>query len=288
MNENLFLFQSQRLKNPWHFDILESTFSYINEYDITGSTFHWHDYFEIEIIVSGSLTHKLNNETYKYNRGDVCVFNYTDFHTHIKNNENEIVLGYNINFDEYAISEEILNIILNHRKPLICHLEDEELNALIYEIKQLQRESISENNLLKLPFLSAGFNKIVTYILRKCQIDELDYDLDLSYTPFSRSISLIKTHFRDNITLKQIASKVGLTPNYLGLLIKKNTGKSFMEYITDLRLVHAKNMLKYSYFSVDYISQSSGFPSCSYFIQLFKKHYKITPKQYQKNHQNNE
>ena len=184
MSEKLFLFQSQRLTNPWHFDILDSTFSYINEYKVTGNTFHWHDYFEIEIITSGSLTHKLNNETYQCRRGDVCILNYTDFHTHIKTIDDETVVGYNFNFDEYAISGEILSIILNHSKPLICHFDDEELSALIYEIKQLQKESQSENNLLKLPFLSAGFNRIVTWILRKCQIEKLDDNLDLSYTPF--------------------------------------------------------------------------------------------------------
>ncbi len=288
MNENLFLFQSQRLTNPWHFDIMSGDFSYIDEYRISENIFHWHDYFEIEIIVSGSLIHKLNNQVYEYKRGDICIFNYTDFHTHILKDKTEKPTAYNINFDELAVSEEILNIILNHKEPLICHFEDDELDALIYDINQLQEGCKSQNNLLKLPFLSAGFMKIVTLILRKCDIEQFEDDIDLAYTPFCKAITHIKSHFRENISLKDTAKKVGLTPNYLGLLIKNNTGKNFMEYITKIRLSHAKNLLKYSCFSIDYIAQSSGFQNSSYFIKLFKKKYNITPKQYQKNHQNNE
>ncbi len=286
MNENLFLFRSQRLANPWHFHILKSTFSYIDEYNISENVFHWHDYFEIEIITSGSLTHKLNNKVYQYNRGDVCLLNYTDFHTHSLNDKNEKVTAYNINFDEYAVSEEILNVILNHSQPLICHFEDDELDALVYDINQLQTECNSQDDLLKLPFLSAGFLKVVTLILRKCKIEQFDDDIDLTYTPFCKCVTYIKSHFRENISLKETAKIVGLTPNYLGLLIKKNTGKNFMEYITNMRLVHAENLLKHSCFSIDYISQASGFPSCSYFIKTFKKHHNITPKQYQKQYQN--
>lgn len=279
--EDFFLFKSQRLTNPWHFDILNSNYGYIDEFKITKNTVHWHDYFEIEIILDGSFLHILNNQNYSYTRGDVCILNYSDFHTHTLKT-NEPISAYNINFDEFAVSDEIVHILLSHDQPLIGHFEEDEFKVLIKEIEDLRLEISQPENPLKLPLISASFTKILITILRKCLNKSMADKLDSIYAPFHKAVSLIKCHFRENLSLTQLSKMVGLTPNYLGSLFKSNLGMTYTEYITELRLKHAKNLLSHSDFSVDYIAQNSGFQSYSYFIQSFKKRYGITPKQYQK------
>lgn len=279
--EDFFLFKSQRLINPWHFDILHSTYEYINEFNITENTIHWHDYFEIEIILEGSFIHKLNNQNYTYTRGDVCILNYSDFHTHILET-NEQVSAYNINFDEFAVSDEIVSILLSHDKPLIGHFEGDELQNLIKDVELLRSELNSADDALKIHYLSASFTKLLITILRKCSTENIIGTFQPSYAPFHKAVSLIKCHFRENLTLAQLSKMVGLTPNYLGSLFKANLGMTYTEYITELRLKHAKNLLSHSDFGIEYIASNSGFPSYSYFIQSFKKFHGITPKQYQK------
>lgn len=280
MREDFFLFKSERLLNPWHFDILKSSYEYIDEFNITENTVHWHNYFEIEIIVNGSFTHKLNNKKYHYSRGDVCILNYFDFHTHIAES-NEPILAYNINFDEYAISGEISNILLNQNQPLICHFEEDDFQRLLSNIETLIAETDSPDDQLKLPLLSASFNNVLISILRKCLNNEQTGNNNHFHSYIHKAISIAKSHFRENIPLVDLAKMVGLTPNYLGSLFKKKFKMTYTEYIRDLRLKHAKNLLTHSDSSIEFIALNSGFQTSSYFVQCFKKRFGITPKQYQ-------
>lgn len=280
--EDFFLFESQRIKNPWHFSIMTTNFNYINEFDINENTVHWHDYFEIEIMLEGELIHKLNNKEYTYTRGDICILNYFDFHTHCFK-DNIIAKGYSINFDDSIISNDVVNFLINQDRPIICHFEEEELCELIHDIEQLKKEKNIENNIFQISFMTTSFNKILLSILKKySQCVNVEPNLS-TITPFYNAISYIKCHFRENITLNQIAKNVGLTPNYLGLMIKEKYKKNYTDFLTDIRLKHAKNLLTHSFFSVEFIASNSGFTTPSYFISCFKKKYGLTPKQYQLN-----
>lgn len=74
-------------------------------------------------------------------------------------------------------------------------------------------------------------------------------------------------------------------PDFIRSLFKRHYGMSPSEYLTDLRLKHAKKLLG-SYhinsYTILHIAIASGFTDQNYFSRVFKKHYKITPLQYAK------
>ena len=81
-------------------------------------------------------------------------------------------------------------------------------------------------------------------------------------------------------TVKYCASQLNLSPNYLGDLIKKETGKSAQEHI-QLRMVDAaKEMLLDSNKSVSDVSFAIGYEYPQYFSRMFKKVVKMTPSEY--------
>jgi two-component system response regulator YesN len=93
----------------------------------------------------------------------------------------------------------------------------------------------------------------------------------------------INDHFCDSsISLNIIANKIGLTPAYVSKLFKQELGISYIDYITDLRINRAKELLESHNYKIYEISEMIGYNNTNYFIYLFKKHVGISPAEYRK------
>ncbi len=273
--KNMFLYESKRINPIWNFGIIKGD---TKQCDWLENSIHWHDYFEIEIVYEGTSRHLLNDNSYITSPGDVFIMKYFDYHTH-KHIDNQIAHIYNFNFNDTALPSDIIKILLDFKGDMHCHFDGEEFNDLLKDVDFLFSEDRKHNDAIHSAMMTAVFTKIVLTILRKCKIEVPD-EQDNSSTYLNKAIALTQCHFREPLTLQQLASQIGLTPNYLGQLFKSNLGKSFSEYLLNLRLKYAKNLLKHSKYSIAQIAGYSGFSTTSYFIQCFKNRYDITPKQY--------
>jgi two-component system response regulator YesN len=81
-------------------------------------------------------------------------------------------------------------------------------------------------------------------------------------------------------TLYSVAQKVYLTPTYLSLLFKMNTGKTFIEQLTDIRMDKAKDMLKSTHLKNYEVAEKVGYQDSRYFSQIFKKKVGVSPSKY--------
>lgn len=88
-------------------------------------------------------------------------------------------------------------------------------------------------------------------------------------------------HYREKIYLDDIADTLGISSSYLSRLFKKETGISLQDFINDVRVEKAANLLRYSEVTLPGIAEYVNFPSQSYFGKIFKKKMQMTPKQYQ-------
>lgn len=95
-----------------------------------------------------------------------------------------------------------------------------------------------------------------------------------------RSIDYIYDHLHEPITLKLLAEREKLNPSYFSKLFQKETGCSLKSYITQTKVNTAKNMLKFSDFSILDISLSLGFCTQSAFTAVFRKSTGMTPARY--------
>ncbi|MBN1290831.1 MAG: helix-turn-helix domain-containing protein [Candidatus Latescibacteria bacterium] len=84
----------------------------------------------------------------------------------------------------------------------------------------------------------------------------------------------------ERLSRKEVSAVIGLTPSYFGKLFKKETGLTFSEFVTNLRINKAKIFLSESNKNISEIAFSVGFKSLSHFGYVFKHIVKKSPKEY--------
>lgn len=94
-------------------------------------------------------------------------------------------------------------------------------------------------------------------------------------------VEYITEHCTDyDISLDLIGEKFQLTTNYLSRVIKQNTGMSYKEFLTGLRIKEAKKMLLQEEMNIADICQEIGYNNVSHFIKVFQKYTGMTPARY--------
>ena len=76
------------------------------------------------------------------------------------------------------------------------------------------------------------------------------------------------------------ADKMCVTPKYLSKIVKDTSGRSVPDWLSELLILDAKNMLRHSDLTIKEISARLNFPSQSFFFRFFKNHTGQTPTQY--------
>ena len=84
-------------------------------------------------------------------------------------------------------------------------------------------------------------------------------------------------NYASEITLEQMAQKLGISPSYLSRLFQKEFGVSFSAYLTTVRLENAVSLLRHTTLQIAEIAYRCGFKDSSYFIKTFRQHYGKTP-----------
>ena len=88
---------------------------------------------------------------------------------------------------------------------------------------------------------------------------------------------MVKENFQRDVSLTEVANEVYLSPGYLSLLFKKETGMNFSKYLTDYRLKKACHLLTHSNMKINDIGEFVGIDNPSYFARLFKTTYGVSP-----------
>ncbi len=96
----------------------------------------------------------------------------------------------------------------------------------------------------------------------------------------------IAMHYNHPLTLAGMAERVHLSEEYFSRLFKKEVGKNFTEYITEIRMIKARKMLLCTNFNINEIGEMVGIQNPSYFSNQFKRYYGVSPKAVRENRDN--
>lgn len=90
----------------------------------------------------------------------------------------------------------------------------------------------------------------------------------------------IEGHYRRKIYQEEMAAMLGISPSYLSRLFHKEMGMCLRDYIVQVRVEHAANLLMYSDESIAKIAEYVNFPSQSYFGKVFKEQKQMSPRKF--------
>lgn len=104
--------------------------------------------------------------------------------------------------------------------------------------------------------------------------------LDGTNEPINRVYTYLFNHFKEKITLKEIADYVKQNPSALCRYFKQRTDKNIFQCLAEIRIGHACKLLSYSNLSISQIAYESGYNNIPYFIKQFIAINQRTPKEY--------
>lgn len=209
--------------------------------------------FGLSFCINGQITYKQNENI------------------HISNSSNAVVLPKNATYELYGDKEGLFPVI-NFE---CANLEIEEITVL--PIKD-STQYIKNFNLLLNCFLHDN-KKLRRFQVLYNILEKLDSEQ--SNNPLSSTISYIQSHVSDcNITNEFLAQKMGISEVYLRKLFTYYIGVTPKQYILDLRIKTAEQLLISTSKTVTEISEECGFTSVYHFCRIFKQKTSFTPTEY--------
>ncbi|OMF27603.1 hypothetical protein BK133_19300 [Paenibacillus sp. FSL H8-0548] len=131
----------------------------------------------------------------------------------------------------------------------------------------------------------ASFDRIHQQVtLMQAKADETVENLSLpeanSNVIVQTAIKYIQEHYQDSLTLEKVAAAVYLNPVYFSHLFKQSNGIGYKEYVIQLRIEKAKDMLRNSTCKITDVAEQVGYQDMRHFTQVFRKAVCMTPSEY--------
>lgn len=246
-------------------EINSLNFSFIKRTVLDDYEIHFHDFYEIEFIISGRCIQYINGEPIECFPNSIVFLTPTDMHSTKIIEPVELI---NLNFDITHIDADLRFLCDNS---MYSHNLSDTIITLLYDEynSKLEYSLLIQKHLL---------NCLIAQIIRCSSVCHKSYRNNLSL----ELARYIQTHYTQNISLNLLSQTFGYTPNYLSNQFHATTGKTIKEFIINARLEHAAKALLTTSSSVTDICFTSGFTSLSNFLRAFKLKYNLSPNLYRK------
>lgn len=277
----------------WEFDFDPEFPVYLFEYTVVGQrdAMHWHRYFEIGLCIQGDGTFLYPHKQYPVQEGDIFINNNYESHVAVTQEgmENRYIF--------LILMPSFISDSSNHRANR-QYIETFHYNPPDF-INRIPRSSETAKRITRL--LMRGYRVyeargelwemevdiIVRNILLELNRHYLSAD---SSEGAQRNVNAkvlaaqqyIRKHCDHALTLDEVAGFVGLNATYFRHLFKEETHVSFKEYLTHLRLTHARSLLTDTSMSINRIIEEVGYTNISQFYRIFRQHYHMTPAEYRR------
>ncbi len=132
--------------------------------------------------------------------------------------------------------------------------------------------------LLRGPCYRLKARAIFTLILERCY--QIIYQGNYQHNVDKRIkmvLQYVIDHYAEPLSVEEMAKMTKYSTLYFGILFKRETGQTFRQYLTTIRINQAENMLSSGMFNVSEAASECGFSDISYFSKVFKKHRGIAP-----------
>ena len=248
---------------------------------------HWHDELEIIYVKSGFLTVNISGENYIGKPGDAFVVSPGNLH----------FMGSQTGTVDYFTFLFPLKYIAFRSDDMLDDKLIEPLNSghlmISPEIKDTVKEQCEQLAGVYAAEIDESESKITGQIKKKIILLQFIHELwkkgfivenDTTgrNTVEKEMVSYIQQNYTGKILLREFGEQFHLSEKYISRYFKDHFHITLSQYVTYLRLEHAKQMLQETDISVTEVAMQSGYQNVSYFIRSFKKTYGVSPLKYRK------
>ena len=249
---------------------------------------HWHDEFEIIYVRSGFLTVSISGESYIGKTGEAFVV--SPGNLHLMGSQSGTVDYYTFLFPLKYISfrtddmlDEKLLEPLNSGHLMICPRVKDTAKELCEQLIEIY---MAENDETESKITAQIKTKIILlqFILEMWKKGfVIENDTSGRNTVEKEMVSYIQQNFTGKISLREFGEQFHLSEKYISRYFKEHFHITLSQYVTYLRLEHAKQLLQDTDIPVTDVAMQSGYQNVSYFIRSFQKAYAVSPLKYRKN-----
>jgi AraC-like DNA-binding protein len=254
---------------------------------------HYHPEFELTYIVQGKGQRFVGDSVQPFSEGDLVLLgahlphfwrNSSEFyHSDSQFSVESVVVQF-----PQALIDDFLTKVPDFKS--VMNLVRQSVFGI--QFSQETTEKVREK-LLKLPELPGGFRFVTLLDILMILSQDLSPTLlasaayritidDAETERMKRILDFTLVHFQEEISLETIAEIAHLTIPAFCRYFKKRTQKTYVEFVNQLKINHARKLLTDSELSVAQVGLECGFHNLSNFHQVFKRHISKSPLQYRK------
>lgn len=238
------------------------------------------DRVEILYLLSGSGWHTVGKYRYPTSAGDLVIINSGVLH------EEKVRGKEPLEFYGCAVTNLKLKgkkrgqLIDEDRVPVLSLGSQKQIVEDLFGV--IQKESMTEN-VWKNEICTFLASALVLKVAELTQKSEwMDSKAQKEHWMIEKVQNYMEQNFRDKISLEDMSKIVSVSPWYLERVFKKYTGDSLNQYLIRLKLGYAQNLFRDTSKSIAQVAEEVGYDNPSYFSQLFKKKFGVTPGAYRK------
>lgn len=245
------------------------------------SVLHGHQHFIMTLITHGHGVQTLNGEEIPFAKDDLFLLSPADFHSNALT-DCESYEYYRLCFSYELLDSRLSGLFAADTLPLHLHLSADCAARAVEIFEQLTDESENgQNRIGHKIYLQTLAEQLLIFVLR-----QLPAPTATTFsTPINRALGYVYDHFHEPISVADAAAIAGYTPNYFNSCFRYQIGIPFGEYLRNMRLSYAENLLRASEMPVTEIAFESGFSSLSHFSRSFREKYGCSPQDHRKKEQ---
>lgn len=234
---------------------------------------HYHEYFELYYLESGERYHIIGNQIYHMNAGEfVLIPPYIMHHSY---SENDISFKRLLVYftDEMVLQPEILELLSQEARVYKKDDRREIHNLMCGILKESDRDDIYSG-----PMEHLLLNQLLILLVRHSS----ETAKPEQQNRITQIINYLQEHYTEDISLEDLSSRFYLSSYYLCREFKKHTYTTIVQYINNLRIIHAQRLFQETSQSVTDISKIVGFSNVTHFNRIYKSVTGMSPSQSRK------
>ena len=243
--------------------------------DWTMSDGHFHNIYEIVFQEEGKNTFLVKDMIYDLNMNDVILFKPNVYHKSIGKGFTRICVYFTDEFLRQHFTPRVIDAALICFNRDVISLNNDDFTKVKRLLAKLEHENITvPNNLIFKHLLD------LLLLLSQNKNEPKQGSFSSSHEKLTRILAYIHENYSVISNIEEIANHFYITKYYLCHLFKKRTKMTITQYLTDIKIKHACDMLANSGRTISEISMLCGYNSPIYFCTTFKRSTGMTPTEF--------